>query len=106
MSKNKGMFINTCKYCDGTMSCQPYGADESVHCASCGAEWEPMRIWYDESEYMDDPDDDDYYDDTEEYCAVCCRCGKHETTTYLPSDDCHLCLSCDRDDFEAMPHDE
>ncbi len=59
--------VKECRYCDGTLTCRPYGKDESIHCQTCGAEWDPVEIEYPDN-YFDDLDDDfeiDYEDDFE-----------------------------------------
>lgn len=36
--------IEECKNCDSTIKGYPYGKDESLHCLSCGAEWEGVKV--------------------------------------------------------------
>lgn len=65
--------VQECRYCDGTLKCWPYGKDESVHCSTCGAEWDPIEVEYPDN-YFDDleelefnyDDEDDFYDDEED----------------------------------------
>lgn len=46
MTSSTKRYITTeeCRYCDGAMKSRPYGEDESVHCTTCGAEWEPVSV--------------------------------------------------------------
>ena len=48
--------VKECKYCDGTGSHKPYGKDETTHCITCGAEWEPIVVEYPD-DYFDVNDD-------------------------------------------------
>lgn len=71
--------VKECRYCDGTLSCKPYGPTESTHCLTCGAEWDPIEVEYPDNcfddledfeiEFEDDCYDSevDYFDDEDEY---------------------------------------
>jgi hypothetical protein len=50
------MKVKECRYCDGTTSGFPYGKDESRHCLTCGAEWDPVEVDYSEEEEEADED--------------------------------------------------
>jgi len=49
-----------CSYCDSGHPSYPYGRDESVHCSSCGAEWDPYTI--EEEDVPDEPEEDELFE--------------------------------------------
>jgi len=62
---------SACRHCDGFNYNYPYGRDETKHCISCGAEWDPVEVEdmvpeQEECFEMEFEDDEDEYEDMED----------------------------------------
>ncbi len=57
--------VTECRYCDGITFNYPYGKDETRHCTTFGAEWDPVTYEIDEEEF--EIDEEEFEEDIEEF---------------------------------------